>query len=212
MKLALDLDGTLITCEPRQSTVLAAALAARRLTANIVHVWEFKRAGASTEEGLVAAGLSHANAREVANDWRRMIEESEWLALDRVIPGVRHTLENMRGMSMKLTLLTARGRQEWLPQQLRRLDLARFFDVIAVVSPERASAEKAWRLADESIEAFFGDTESDWRAASQTGVTFYAVATGQRERSFLTQVCGVRAYEDLAEAWSEFRLRLTGQD
>jgi phosphoglycolate phosphatase-like HAD superfamily hydrolase len=212
VKVALDLDGTLITCEPRQSAVLAAALAACRQTVNVARVWEFKRVGASTERGLVAAGLSHESAQEVAREWRRMIEESEWLALDRVIPGVRETLENMREMSMRLTLLTARGRQEWVPQQLRRLDLARFFEMIAVVSPERASAEKADRLADGSIRAFFGDTESDWRAASQTGATFYAVATGQREKSFLAQKCGVRAYDDLAEAWSELRPQLDGQD
>ena len=204
MRLALDLDGTLITCEPRHSAVLQAALEAHRLRADLTRVWEMKRGGSSTEAALFAAGLSRVDARVVAGEWRRMIEEPGWLALDRVLPGVSETLEEMRRTS-RLTLLTARSRSEWLPQQLCRLNLARFFDSISVVSPKHAVEEKARRLKEDSVDAFFGDTESDLRAAALAGVTFCAVSSGQRDRNFLGQLSGAVVFEQLPEAWKNVR-------
>lgn len=204
MRVAVDLDGTLITCEPRHSAVLQAALEARCLRADLTRVWEIKRAGSSTEAALFAAGLSHVDARVVAGEWKRMIEEPVWLALDRVLPGVPETLEEMRRTS-RLMLLTARGRREWLPQQLCRLNLGRFFDSISVVSPKHPVEEKARVLKEESVDAFFGDTESDLRAAALAGVTFCPVSSGQRDRNFLGQLAGGVVFEQLPDAWNNVR-------
>jgi phosphoglycolate phosphatase-like HAD superfamily hydrolase len=205
VKIALDLDGTLITCEPRQSAVLEAALKPRRLSVDTRRVWGLKRKGASTEDALVTVGLSRADAREVARDWRRMIEAPAWLALDQVIDGVYETLDEMCCMSAHLMLLTARSRREWLEQQLRHLRLSRFFRSVIVVSPERATQEKAQCLSEESVAAFIGDTESDMRAASSARVAFYAVETGQRDAAFLARASESAVYSDLASVWNKLK-------
>ncbi len=212
MKIALDLDGTLITCEPRQSAVLEAALKPRRLSVDARRVWRLKRNGASTEDALVTVGLSRGDAREVVRDWRRMIEEPAWLALDHVISGVYETLDEMCCMSVHLMLLTARSRREWLEQQLKHLRLSCFFRSVIVVSPERAPQEKAQRLSEESVAAFIGDTESDMRAASSARVAFYAVETGQRNAEFLARASESVVYSDLATVWNKLKSESINSD
>jgi phosphoglycolate phosphatase-like HAD superfamily hydrolase len=196
----LDLDGTLISCEPRQSAVLAAVLRRRRLEVDLTQVWGLKRKGASTERALALAGLPEATAQTVAKDWGTRIEEPGWLALDKVLPGVLETLEAMLKKDLSLMLLTARRKAEWLPHELRRLHLARFFDCIAIVRPEAAPQEKADCLAQQRVGGFIGDTESDMRAALAAGVKFSAVSTGQRNKCFLSDI-GAKSFESLFEAW-----------
>lgn len=202
MNLALDLDGTLISCEPRQSAVLQAALAQVGAQADLIRAGQRKRAGDSTEQALVEQGLDKLVARRVAGAWRQMIEAPHWLAFDQVLPGVRETLHAMRAGGFKLRLLTARSRPEWVPQELARLGLAPLLDEVIVVPAERASEAKAAVLRESSPIAFFGDTESDWRASTAAGVPFYAVASGQRSAEFLTGAGIDPVHEDLAAAWA----------
>src|ERR1700677_3718654 len=110
IRLALDLDGTLISCEPRQSPVLSAALIRRKANADLKKIWERKREGDSTREALKKSGMGATLAQSIAEDWRRMIEEPVWLALDSVLPGVRETLNAMRKAGTQLWLITARSR------------------------------------------------------------------------------------------------------
>jgi phosphoglycolate phosphatase-like HAD superfamily hydrolase len=211
LRLALDLDGTLISCEPRQSAVLAAVLRRRGLEVDLTQIWGLKRKGASTERALALAGLAEATAHAIAKDWGTRIEEPGWLALDKVLPGVLETLEAMRQKDLSLMLLTARRRAEWLPHELRRLQLAQFFDCIAIVRPEAATQQKADCLAEQRVDGFIGDTESDIRAASAAGVKFSAVTTGQRNKCFLSDI-GVKSFDSLFEAWRSVSDRFIRQE
>jgi phosphoglycolate phosphatase-like HAD superfamily hydrolase len=136
-----------------------------------------------------------------------MIEEPVWLGLDTVLQGVADTLQEMRARRLKLSLLTARTRSEWVPQQLDRLGLSKLFDDVTVVSADGSALAKASRLRLLCISSFFGDTESDMRAAAIAGVPYFAVATGQRDKLFLARAGAKRVYDNLSEAWRSFLRR-----
>ena len=204
MNLALDLDGTLITCEPRQSAVLHAAKVCVGAQFEVDRVWPLKRLGASTEQALVQIGVDSAVAKQVADHWQRMIEQPCWLALDSVQPGVFGVLDKMRAQAARLVLITARNRSEFVRPELSQLGLEKFFDGIIVVPPRTAAEAKATCLRQQATNAFFGDTESDWIAARTAGVPFYALTTGQRSASFLTRAGITKSFDDLAGAWTDF--------
>ena len=208
MNLALDLDGTLISCEPRQSAVLSAALTCWKANADLKKIWEMKREGVSTREALEKSGLESTLAQSVADDWRRMIEEPVWLELDSVLPGVTETLFAMREAGAQLWLLTARSRQEWVYQQLARLWLLPFFHSVSVLPISEPAQAKARILRRMCADAFFGDTEPDWRASTEAGVPFYAVSTGQRSATFLLGKGVIFIDTCLSDSWRSLALSL----
>jgi phosphoglycolate phosphatase-like HAD superfamily hydrolase len=204
MNLAFDLDGTLISCEPRQSAVLQAALQRWKVQADLSEVWNLKRNGASTQTALVQMGMEQNVAERVAETWRQMIENPVWLGLDTVLGGVLEVLGDMRAKGVQAWLVTARSHGEWVPQQLQRLGLMAQFNEVVVVSAHEAAAAKAAVLRNLSAVAFFGDTESDWLAAKTAAVPFYAVTSGQRSAAFLERAGLAASFAGLAGAWRGF--------
>jgi phosphoglycolate phosphatase-like HAD superfamily hydrolase len=204
MNLALDLDGTLTSCEPRQSAVLQAALVRCGARVDLHRVWELKRDGASTEDALAQIGLEPEVARRAAVDWRRMIEEPFWLGMDLVLPGALDVLCLMREAGADLWLITARSRPEWVKLQLVQLGLSSRLDHITVVPTHDVANAKSTALRKMAAVAFFGDTESDWRASLEAEVPFYALASGQRSATFLRRSGIKHAFSDLTEAWFAF--------
>lgn len=205
MNLALDLDGTLISCEPRQSAVLRAALAQYGARADLNRVWELKREGASTREALAQLGLDQGLVRRVAVAWQLMIEDPVWLGMDSVLPGVLEALRAMRDVGASLWLLTARSRREWAKLQLTQLGLISSLDRIIVAPTHDAAVTKTSVLREMGAVAFFGDTESDWRASLEAVVPFYAVSTGQRSSKFLARVGVQPVHSDLTAAFKAFQ-------
>ena len=204
MNLVLDLDGTLITCEPRQLAVLQAALSPLGVRVDLTKVWELKRNGASTEQALVQLGETPALARQVSEAWRSVVEEPVWLGLDTVPGDIGEVLSNMRVAGARLWLLTSRSRSEWVPQQLARLGLSIYLHQVLVVKTRDAVLSKSEMLRNISPAAFFGDTESDWNASMSADIPFFAVATGQRSAAFLNGIGVGVVYCNLAAAWDAF--------
>ena len=204
MTVVLDFDGTLITCEPRQSAVLHSILIRYGVELDLKHLWEQKREGVSTLRALEALGIKSDSARNITHEWQSMIEDPVWLGLDSELPGVSATISAIRETSTMLTLLTARSRPEWVKMQLNQLGLLNHFDKVIIVSPEHAVEEKAEALLKLRTDAFFGDTESDWRASLKAKTPFYAVSSGQRSGKFLKEY-GVKIVSmNLHAAWNEF--------
>lgn len=201
--ICLDLDGTLITCEPRQSAVLRAALAASGTSADVAKVWELKREGATTEDALRALDLAPDLAADVARRWRDMVEQPFWLELDSAFPEALSTLPLMKA-NFELALITARSRPEWAECQIRGMGLREFFSRVEIVSPSGQHVAKTAVFKAIAPVAVFGDTETDSRAAAASNVEFYAVASGQRSSTFLRSERAVTVSENLAEAWRAF--------
>jgi phosphoglycolate phosphatase-like HAD superfamily hydrolase len=201
--LALDLDGTLIDARARQVGVarhVLAQLGAQPLREG--RFWELKRSGASTESALVRLGYTASVAGEGARLWRAEIEAEAWLAQDQALPGVEQALHELRADGVSTAVLTARGRPEGALSSARAAGLDELIGELIVVSPERASREKASWLAARSPAAFIGDTESDGAAAASAGVAFVAVAGGQRDGTYLG-ARGYRVRDTFAQAVAE---------
>lgn len=84
-----------------------------------------------------------------------------------------------------LILLTARNNQEGLNKQISSLGIKQFFDKIIVVETSKNTPElKSNVLKEMHIDEFFGDTESDMKAAIEAGCDFYASTRGFRSKQF----------------------------
>ena len=203
INIILDLDGTLITCESRQMSVLKAALSIHGISINLCDIWSMKRAGANTIKALTSYGFSSILAKSITDDWSRMIEQYSWLNLDSLIPGVSHVIAEMNKCA-RIKLLTARTRPEWVRPQLQKLNIYHFFDEIIIVKPSLQKQEKTFWLKQLAATAYFGDTENDALAGERAGVPVYLVSTGQRNASFMIQSGVNQPYESLIEAWNAF--------
>jgi phosphoglycolate phosphatase-like HAD superfamily hydrolase len=201
--VAIDLDGTLITCEPRQSAVLRAASRAHGRKIDIVQIWQRKRSGVTTECAMIEEGVPGKSAKLIARLWQQIIEEPVFLRLDSVFPNVRVSLTKLRER-FDLALITSRSRPEWVPHQLRSLSLQDYFENIYVVNPAHGASAKSKILRKVSANIFFGDSEMDWFAARDAGAKFFAVATGQRSSKFLKTTCALHPYASIAEAADAF--------
>ncbi len=211
-RLALDLDGTLISCEPRQSTVLRAVAALHPVTVDPIAVWSLKRDGLNTRNALARSGIEPTLAARIAHDWQRQIEDPVWLGLDTLLPGVESTLTRWKQLGWQLVVVTARARPEWVQPQITRLGLDRWIHAVEVVPPGDAATHKATFLHTRGFLGFIGDTESDHAAASTAGIPFIGVASGQRSPQHLLR-CGVRdIVPDLASAAERWPTTRTGPD
>lgn len=198
--LALDLDGTLIDPRPRQVAALAALLASEEGIGqlNRDRFWELKRAGLTTAGALVDLGVDPATAERVADRWVATVEDSRWLDLDRMIPGVPRALDSLQGGARPL-ILTARQHEDRVRDQVSSLGLLHWCAEVTVVSPDSAAEAKAAQLLMHGCRGLVGDTESDAKAAEIAGVDFAAVSTGQRSEQYL-RARGLATFDSLGGA------------
>jgi phosphoglycolate phosphatase-like HAD superfamily hydrolase len=198
--LAFDLDGTLIDARDRQVGVAVEAFQlVTGETLAATPFWRAKRRGATTRVAVVGLGVADDVAGEVAAHWGRRIEDDDWLARDRRLPGVAGVLRGLRGAGWRISILTARRRPEGVAVSLAATGLADLVDEVVAVDPSRAEEDKAAALQAGGFEVFIGDTESDGAAAQRAGVPFVGVSTGQRSPGYL-RARGLTVARSLGEA------------
>jgi phosphoglycolate phosphatase-like HAD superfamily hydrolase len=182
----LDLDGTLIEAEARQ-TGLAVSLASELNLPQLApaEFWRLKREGASTRGALISLGWQVDDAARLAEDWAARIEFPEWLLFDKPLPGVVESLSLLRSSGFRPVVVTARRDRYALGAQLDRLALSEHIADVIVVDPMEAVRGKATALLRLDAVGYVGDTETDAQAAADGGVPFAAVSTGQRSETFL---------------------------
>lgn len=194
MTVALDLDGTLLDCRPRQVR-LAAQLAGPGFDGDAF--WAAKRHGATTAAALESLGVEPGRAAAIAREWAAVIEDDGWLAVDPLLPGACPALAALAAAGRPAMILTARRRADAVRAQVVGLGLR---VPVEVVDPRDAVARKAAVLRERGAAAFVGDTESDARAAADAGVPFLAVGTGQRHPQWLRERGIAPVHADLQEA------------
>jgi phosphoglycolate phosphatase-like HAD superfamily hydrolase len=181
--LALDLDGTLISCEARHCALMRQLCRDDGVADDFIpRYWAAKREGASNLVALRALGHAAPEARAAA--WNRNIEHWPWLGYDRLLPGVAGALAALARDEIRVVVLTARSQPFFLRQQLDRLGLTPHLDALLVVPPRDAVAAKAAALRELKALAFIGDTESDADAADRAGTPFLALDGGMRSSAF----------------------------
>lgn len=196
--LALDLDGTLLDCGPRQVQALHAVLDAPY--PDPAEFWQAKRGGATTREALVSLGMAEEDAEEIAGRWRITVEDDELLTVDTVLPFVEETLTAARNVVDRVVIITARRRGDAARAQCETLGLMALIDDVLAVDPTAASEHKADVLKELDASWFIGDTASDARAAAAARVPFAAVTTGQHTREVLQRAIDAPIVESLHEA------------
>lgn len=185
MIVALDLDGTLITAQPRQMLLLNAVAARYDTDLDVQQIWNKKRSGATNRQALIESGINDDRAEAICRGWAREIEAPYWLMLDSLFIDALDALAVLKLKGFELLLITARQNEYLMRQQIARLGIDRFLDHIHCVSPVRAVLEKSKVLNDFKPQAFFGDTETDFHSSCAAGIPFYGLSTGQRSRDFL---------------------------
>jgi phosphoglycolate phosphatase-like HAD superfamily hydrolase len=186
MRIAFDLDGTLITCRSRQCRVVQAVMRQfAQPPLDLDFHWRRKREGLNTVDALIAAGIPSETARGIGAAWTREIERWPWLTLDRMFPEVLELLDLLINQGAALAIVTARNQERLACLQTEQMGLhkraARFF----TVDPARAVTAKAAILAEFGADLYVGDTENDAQSASLAKKGFVSVSTGQRSAEFL---------------------------
>lgn len=193
--VAIDLDGTLISCGPRHCALMHQVCSGDTTRPDfLARYWADKREGASNVGALRAQG--HPAAMSRAQAWAREIEHWPWLGFDSLLPGVARALT---ACHRPVTVLTARREALFLHQQLDRLGLMRLIDELVVVSPAEATRAKADALARLRPVTFIGDTESDANAACAAGSPFIALHCGMRSAAYWRSR-GLQSLPDLTAA------------
>ena len=196
--MVFDLDGTLISCRPKQ---MAALRAVSGISGNnISNVWQLKRDGLSTRDALLNIGVSAENADEIALRWVRVIETPYFLSFDNLLSGAAESLKLCRTRGFRTVILTARHSYRSVILQSNALRLNSMSDEILVVDPQDGVKRKAEELLRINACILIGDSEVDAQAASTAGVAFHAVSSGQRSFTFLQRKLGRDPFESVLPA------------
>ncbi|NHV27414.1 HAD family hydrolase [Burkholderia sp. D-99] len=183
--VALDFDGTLVSCKEKQLYALDEASKLHHVAYDAFDTfWNLKRNGSSTLKALTVTGVDEVPASKIAATWIDIVESEQASEHDRLLPDVADALRGL-ATSADLMLLSARRNAALLERQLVSLDLLKFFPIWETVSPlGGVGNSKAQRLVHHGACCYVGDTESDWSASVAAALPFYLLSTGQRSNSF----------------------------
>jgi phosphoglycolate phosphatase-like HAD superfamily hydrolase len=199
MRIAFDLDGTLITAKERQSLLLKSIAARYGVHISPDEVWAAKREGDSNLLVLGKLGVQGELSEKIDLAWRYEIESPYWLDMDRLFWDARYCLCRLAATPCELYLITARKNEWLLRYQINKLDIAKLFNRVVSVNPFDATNEKAKILKEIKPSCFVGDSETDLKASSAADVKFCGVTTGQRSRRFLISLGALNISESLTE-------------
>ena len=187
--LAFDFDGTLVNCKTRQTEVLRSIL--RRKECNMLQLdfnkwWKYKTNGSSTFDALVKMKVSGEIAKYISKSWIDIIENPEWLDLDKLNDNVIPLLSQLNNSNKPTFIVTARKSEYFFLNQIKKLSIDQHFNKYFVVDPNQSKEQKIEILRKLKPSLFIGDTENDFFSANESGVKFIAVSSGQRSKQFLS--------------------------
>ena len=200
MKLAFDLDGTLIAGEQRQIYLLKAISSKYGFKLDYHDIWSQKREGKNNFSCLVDLGVEREIVSKICSQWVSDVESSYWLSLDTPFLDTYQVLNSLKNKKIDVSIITARKNELNMLCQLRNLGLARFFSNIYCVNPANAIADKALILRSNRFTGFIGDSEVDVQSSSYAEVKFCAVSTGQRSKDFLLNNGATSVQNSLSKA------------
>lgn len=205
MTLYCDVDGTLLDSSARHEALLRDLFREDGLTwpAAAPDYLTYKADGHSTRAWLLDAGLTEAQAADLAARWQAKIETPPYLAMDRAYPDAVPFLQAARGQGDAVVLISARQDADALRQTLARCGLLPLVEELLVVPPLHAADEKAARLRGKIApgDKMVGDTEADLNAARQLGLPCYLLDRGFRSRRYW-QRQGIESYGSLSAVWA----------
>jgi phosphoglycolate phosphatase-like HAD superfamily hydrolase len=178
--LALDLDGTIISCKERQSSLMRDIVG---IGFDVDRYWFYKQNGDNNKTALIKLGYGAYEVNNFCRAWLEKIETFEYLKLDKLLIDILDLSSRF-----SLVLITARSNEKKLHEQLEYLNIIDCFKKIYVVNPRNAAVEKANILKAIDCRVFIGDSESDFEAANLADVDFMGVLSGQRSSEFWSNI------------------------
>lgn len=200
MQIFFDLDGTLIDASDRQYQLyLDFAQTHGFSTINRSEYRALRRTGKKEKD--FASKTFPEKSLDAYVQWRYLhIEDKEYLVLDKLYAGVKKLLSMLR--ANELYIVTNRHNKEALNQQLRDLKIDRFKEVIAVTEKTEAIRQ---RLTGHAV--LVGDSEVEFVASRNLGLTFVAISYGVRSREFLAKMGAKTIVDSIADLTSFLRQR-----
>jgi len=208
-----DLDGTLLDSVPD----LAAAIDKTLLllgqpAAGIESVRDWVGNGARVlVRRALAGGLQHEHVDEV--DAQQALElfmhhYAESHRLTEVYPGVRQTLDWLRGQQVELAIVTNKP-ERFVAPLLDEKGLGGYFrwiiggDTLPQQKPDPAALLHVMQLAkvDAAQALFVGDSRNDVLAAKAAGVTCVALSYGYNHGRPIAEENPARVLDNLSELW-----------
>lgn len=187
--LLFDLDGTLLDVRARHYAVYSGLLGEMGVAPLPRPLyWRRRRAGSPSAE-LVPGPLRERFRR----GWMERIEGREMLAIDRLQPGTKRTLEALSA-GHRLVLVTLRHDAEALAWQLGALGLSAHFPLVLTPPPGVTTKVGLW-TGDGSSLKVIGDSEADIELATAAGGESICLTHGVRSGRFLRE-CGADRLAD----------------
>jgi len=192
--ILLDLDGPLLDGTLRHYQCYSDILESHGYSPMpIDRYWEMKRLRKTRKEQLDISG-----ARSIYDlfleQWLKYIEQTEYLALDRVQDGALSKLQEWVNGGTKVVLVTMRSNQEQLLRQLNNTGLLPFFDSVIVCEHANGGEGKASEVLGlfpeiNPLECLWvGDTEADVEGARHLGCPVCLLTCGLRTMGYLTSL------------------------
>jgi phosphoglycolate phosphatase-like HAD superfamily hydrolase len=181
MTIYLDLDGTILDISQRYKNLFSDISGLSKTIGS--EFWEYKKKGLSTKEILSNYGFSKNQQEIFQKDWFNLVENINFLKVDKVFPRVMQLLESI-SQTENLVVCTARQSRELVMQQLNDLEINKFFTAILVT--EKVSTKvflvdnhrKMETLNSQNVDWLVGDTLEDMDAGFKLGINTCAVLTG----------------------------------
>ncbi len=187
MRIGFDLDGTLITCEPKHSVLMSILANAHHVRFDRNKYWQDKRMGLNNKLALINQGVSKSTAAQMNTIWINSIERIEWACFDKLFSDTKVLLQELRAKGHTLHLVSARNHIPNANLQLRLLGIDQLFDSVDFVSVQ-SKKTKSFYFEKRFIDCYFGDTEADFEATQIVNIDFYSVLTGMRNREFFASL------------------------
>jgi phosphoglycolate phosphatase-like HAD superfamily hydrolase len=200
MKVALDLDGTLITAKERQSLLLKAVAGRYGIQVCADDAWAMKREGHSNLFVLGKYGVTATMIARIDSAWQSEIESPYWLDMDSVFVDTNSCLHALNMAGCEVYILTARRNEYLLRHQLHKLNIGKNVSRVVCVSPFEAVRQKHHTLGQMRPSCVIGDSETDFEAAALADVKFCGVTTGQRSERFLRALGAPDVCQSLTDA------------
>lgn len=192
--LFIDLDGTILDGRLKHYECYRDILASHGSAPLDIDVyWKMKVSRLSVEEQL---SNSHATIKkdEYSAEWSKIIENPGYLKFDVIHKGALDKLEQWKESGIKMYLITMRRNKVTLFDQLKQLDLLRYFEAIVTCNITSNGNAKAKAILDTvpdfkpTYTLFVGDTEDDLSAARDLGCKSWLLWCGLRNKRYLSSL------------------------
>lgn len=184
-----DFDGTIVDVFPRYYGVLSSYV--EKITdqeLDFTLFKTFKRSGMKDHQivNCIIPDIKF-DIEEYLTFKRNELENLDWLYKDTIIGDFNDAYVKLKAKGYKIVLITQRNNKQNLFQQVKLLELVKYFDDIVVVKPRAGANVKIDYLKEKvcADDVIIGDSKVEIEVANKLNISGYFVNTGLFSSEFL---------------------------